>query len=105
MSERGIRFEDVLKKQLEDPEFAREFEKAKASSMDDVQIRRIPLREVREALKITQKDLSGATGVTQADISKIERGYKNPSLKTLRRLAAGMDMDVEIRFVPRPKSD
>ena len=39
------------------------------------------------------------TGIAQADISKLERGNANPSLRTLQRLAAGMGMNVRIEFV------
>jgi transcriptional regulator with XRE-family HTH domain len=34
------------------------------------------------------------------DIEKIEKGNANPSVRTLQRLAAGMDMNVKIEFVP-----
>ena len=36
----------------------------------------------------------------EGDISKLERGNANPSLRTLQRLAAGMGMKVKIEFVP-----
>ena len=36
----------------------------------------------------------------QTDISKLERGNGNPSLRTLQRLAAGMGMRIKIEFVP-----
>lgn len=51
--------------------------------------------------KLTQKDLSEKTGIYQADISKIERGIGNPSLSTIKRLADGLDMDLEISFQKR----
>ena len=38
----------------------------------------------------------------EADISKLENGNANPSLRTLQRLAAGMGMQVKIEFVPAP---
>ena len=49
--------------------------------------------------ELTQKQLSERTGIAQADISKLERGNANPSLRTLQRLAAGMGMNVRIEFV------
>ena len=33
---------------------------------------------------MTQKDLSAKTGITQADISRIENGTRNPSLSMVR---------------------
>ena len=46
-----------------------------------------------------KKELSERTGITQADISRLEKGNANPSLKTLQRLAAGMNMRVRLEFV------
>lgn len=54
----------------------------------------------RENAEITQKELAKKTGINQANISKIERGMANPSLATLKRLAAGMGMQLKIEFVP-----
>lgn len=50
----------------------------------------------RESAHMTQKQLAEKTGIYQADISKIERGIGNPSLSTLKRIAAGLDMTLEI---------
>ena len=49
---------------------------------------------------LTQKDLAERIGMDQADISKLENGNANPSLRTLRRLAQGMGMQMKIEFVP-----
>lgn len=54
----------------------------------------------RIAQNLTQKELAERTGINQADISKIENGTRNPSLKMLKRLAAGMGMALKIEFVP-----
>ena len=57
------------------------------------------LVEARADLGITQKELSERTGIAQGDISKLENGNGNPSVKTLQRLAAAMDMSLKIEFV------
>lgn len=57
----------------------------------------------RDSVGMTQCRLAEETGIYQADISKIERGLANPSLLTLQRLADGMDMEVQIEFVPKRK--
>ena len=57
----------------------------------------------RKNLNLTQKELSERTGINQADISKLENGTRNPSLNLLKRLADGMDMMLELKFVPKPK--
>ena len=59
------------------------------------------LIEVRKSVGMTQKDLSEKTGIAQPDISKIERGMGNPSIKTLSRIADGLGMDLHIEFMPR----
>lgn len=58
------------------------------------------LMKARETANITQKQLAQATGIHQADISKIERGLANPSLLTLKRLAKGMGMELHLTFTP-----
>lgn len=57
------------------------------------------LIEARKAKKITQKQLSEITGIAQGDISKLENGSANPSIKTLQRLANGLGMMLKIEFI------
>lgn len=59
------------------------------------------LTEARLSRSMTQKELSAKTGINQADISRLENGTRNPSLRFLRRLADGMDMELQITFVPK----
>lgn len=55
--------------------------------------------EARHSSGMTQKELSELTGIAQADISKLENGNANPSLRTLQRLADGMGMKLKLEFV------
>lgn len=57
--------------------------------------------DARNIRNLTQQELATATGISQADISKIENGSRNPSLKMLKRLAEGMGMELELKFVPK----
>ena len=57
--------------------------------------------DARKALNLTQKELSERTGITQADISRIEKGNRNPSLNMLKKLAAGLGMTLKMEFVPK----
>lgn len=50
--------------------------------------------------KLTQKELSIRTGITQADISRIENGTRNPSLSMVKRLAKGLGMQLKLELVP-----
>lgn len=88
-------FDDYLKEKLEDPEFKKEYEALRP----EVEIQKAMLR-ARLASGLTQKDLSKKTGITQADISKLENGTANPSIRTLQRLAGGMNMRLKIEFEP-----
>ena len=55
--------------------------------------------DARKALNLTQKELSERTGITQADISRIENGTRNPSLNMMKRLAEGMGMVLKLEFM------
>lgn len=90
-------FRNFLNKQLEDPEFKAEWE-ALQPELSLVQA----MIDARKVSGLTQKELSERTGIAQADISKLENGNANPSLRTLQRLAAGMGMQVKIEFIPAP---
>ena len=52
---------------------------------------------------LTQKELSERTGITQADISRIENGTRNPSLSMVKRLAEGLGMQLKLEFIPTPE--
>ena len=61
------------------------------------------LRSFANARKVsgmTQRELSAKTGIAQGNISILESGNANPSLKTLKRLADAMGMEVEVVFTP-----
>ena len=51
---------------------------------------------------MTQKDLSAKTGITQADISRIENRTRNPSLSMVKKPAQGLGMQLKLEFVPMP---
>jgi ribosome-binding protein aMBF1 (putative translation factor) len=50
----------------------------------------------RAQLHLSQVELSAATGIPQADISRIERGKGNPTLATVTRLLAALDLHFRI---------
>ena len=56
--------------------------------------------DARKKQNITQKELSRRTGITQADISRIENGNRNPSLSMLKKLAKGLGMTLRLEFTP-----
>ena len=91
----GKNFRETLNGQLKDEKFRKEY----MALGPEFQIIRV-LLDGRKEKKLTQKQLSELTGINQADISKIEKGVANPSLKTIQRLADGLNMSVKIEFVP-----
>jgi len=52
----------------------------------------------RHTLGITQRQLAEKSGVSQANISKIENGVYNPSISILKRIAYGMGKRLTIKF-------
>ena len=52
----------------------------------------------RKSKKMTQQDLADKTGMDRADISKIENGSANPTLKTLEKLAKALGKELIIKF-------
>ena len=59
------------------------------------------LKKARKQAGLTQVELSKRSGISQADISRLENGTGNPSVLLLHRLADAMDMTLSIKFVPR----
>ena len=57
--------------------------------------------DARKKQNMTQKELSERTGITQADISRIEKGNRNPSLNMLKKLASGLGMTLKMEFIPK----
>ena len=88
-------FNEFLKEQLEDAGFRAEYD-ALEPEFAIIQA----IIDARESSGLTQKQLSERTGIAQGDISKIESEAANPSLKTLKRLASGMDMKLKLEFLP-----
>ena len=59
------------------------------------------LLDARIRAGMTQVELSEKSGISQADISRIEKGTRNPSIALLKRLAEAMDSTLRIEFVPK----
>ena len=57
--------------------------------------------DARKKQNITQKELALRTGITQADISRIENGNRNPSLNMLKKLANGLGMTLRVEFIAK----
>ena len=82
-----------LNKQLENPEFAAEWERQR------------PEREYIKAIiaarleqNMTQKELAERAGIRQSNISRIENGNCSPSVATLQQIADGVGKTLHIEF-------
>ena len=81
---------------MKDPEFKKEYE----SVQPEMDITRAIL-DARIRAGLTQVQLSEKSGISQADISRLEKGTRNPSLALLKRLADAMDAQLRIEFIPK----
>lgn len=88
-------FNDFLNEQLKNPNLKKEYD-ALEPEFSIIQA----MLDARKTSGLTQKDLAEKTGIAQGDISKLENGSANPSLRTLQRLADGMGMKLKLEFVP-----
>lgn len=86
-------FDRYLEKQLQDPAFKKEW--------DALEPERALMRAIvkaRAETGVTQQELAKRTGIPQANISRIEQGNANPTLKMLNRIAKGMGKKLYIEF-------
>lgn len=90
---------EALKEQMKDETFKKEYE-----SLGPEYELISSLIDARKLSHVTQKQLADATGIAQSDISKIENGSGNPTIKILKRLADGLGMNLKIEFIAKTKA-
>jgi len=61
------------------------------------------LRWARTEAGLTQSDLATRLRVSQPRIARLELPGANPSLETIRRLAAALNLRLELAFIPPPQ--
>ena len=52
------------------------------------------LRELREAKRLSQRDIEKRTGMLQGYICRVERGHAPPNLVTLEKWAKALDLEL-----------
>lgn len=87
-------FREFLSQQLENPDFAAEYE----SMRPEYEAVRAVIA-ARLENHMTQKELAEKTGIRQSNISRIESGAASPTIDTLSRIAAGMGKRLKIEFI------
>ena len=89
-------YRDYKEKALQNPEVKEEYD-ALEPEYDIIQ----EMISARVDQNITQKELSARTGITQADISRIENGTRHPGLRMVNRMADGLGMQLKLEIVPK----
>ena len=87
-------FEKHLAQQMENPEFAAEYEALEAQYAFARQV-----IAARIEAGISQAELAQRVGTSQANISKIEHGTLNPTFDMARRIAAGLGKRLSISMM------
>lgn len=87
--------QELTNELMMDEEFRREY-KAIQPELDITRA----MMDARLSAGLTQMQLSERSGISQADISRLENGTRNPSLNLLKRLAAAMNTTLHIEFIP-----
>jgi transcriptional regulator with XRE-family HTH domain len=92
-----MKYTDYLQELERDPEYRQ----AKAALQVHFALGDAVLR-AREQRRWTQAELAQKVGTKQANISRIEAGQSNPTLKLIQKII--QILDLEINFAPAPSS-
>jgi len=57
------------------------------------------VRAVREDLEISQEELAARCKLHRTYVAGVERGIRNPSLKSIGKIAHGLNLKVSVLFV------
>ncbi len=91
--------EQVLAKELRDPEFQREWDRT-------VVARAVALKVLtyRTDHGLSQRALAKKLNMTQPQLARLEAGEHNPTIDTLARLAQTLDIEFVIDVHPRQRA-
>lgn len=89
-----VKTKDLINELSKNEEFRKEYKKQKL--LFDVQR---AIYDARIQVGMTQKELAKKVGISAGDLSKIERGKENTTVKTLYKVAEALDKELKIRFV------
>ena len=62
----------------------------------------VRVRELREALTLSQEAFAHKAGLDRTYVSGVERGRRNPTLDVLYRLADALEVEVRALFPGKP---
>ena len=90
--------QELTNELMQDAAFRREYEALQTER--DITM---SLIRARKEAGLTQAELSEKTGISQADISRLENGTRNPGLALLNRIAEAVNSTLRIEFVPNKR--
>ena len=96
MIRNGIPWKEVKKDLLKDPETASAY-----AELDEEFAFIASMIRARREKGISQEDLALRVGTSQGNISRLESGKHNPSLRFLRRVASALDQELKVSFQAR----
>ena len=88
-------FEGYHREQMRDPEYAAAYRTLEP----EFQVAREVIR-LRLERGLSQEELAKRAGTAQPNISRLERGAINPSLRFLQKVAEALDAEIVIRLEP-----
>ena len=88
-----MRWEDIRREWLADPEFAAAFDRD--YPYHDLSLE---IGGLRADLDLTQTEFGHLIGVPQSTIARLESGKQAPSVATLKRIAKATDTELVIEF-------
>ncbi len=90
--------EEVEQIKKEDSEFIKVYEILERKLLEDV-------RRLRKELGITQPDIAKETGLSQQNISRMEKVGHSPTLRNFLRYLSGAGLEIEVKKrEPAPSS-
>lgn len=88
-----IDFQDILKKELKNPEFKKLYDEYGRQLEIAYQI-----LQLRKKKKMSQLELAKKIGTKQSNIARLEAGQQNFSIDTLEKIAEALDCRLNINF-------
>lgn len=94
-------FQKGLDEILKSAEIVFEEEEIVVPTYDPLRRIKDDMVKIRKEKNISQKKLAEITGISQANISKIENGYYIPSIEILKRIADAFEKKLIVEFSER----
>jgi len=92
-NKKAIDFQDILKKELKNPEFKKYYNDYGKQLEIAYQILKL-----RKQKKISQAELAKKLGTKQSNIARIEAGQQNFSIETLEKIAEALNCQLKVNF-------